>query len=326
MSNSKWTLIGTRNTENFLQAGIKILSDGGSAIDAVEKVINGVENNPFDLSVGFNGFPNLLGQVELDASIMVGSTLKAGAVAGIKFHKNPISIARKVMELSPHVLLVGEGADKFAESIGYEPELLMDKNHEKIYENIIQGKSILEDLYAPEELQKVAWRFDKHIKEQLESFDVKEWYNKISAVYHGTVNVIALDQKKEICSGVSTSGLALKFPGRAGDSPVIGAGNYCDVRYGAAACVGNGELAIRLNLAGKTVERLKTLPVEDAVKEGIKDLLELHEKGVIQILAMDKFGRFSACSNQKLHFVYASSDKPEIQQIKTITIEELNKN
>lgn len=320
MANSKWTLIGTRNAENFLEAGIKILSEGGSAIDAVEKVINGVENNPFDLSVGYNGFPNLLGQVELDASIMVGSTQKAGAVAGVKLHKNPISIARKVMELSPHVLLVGEGADKFAEAIGFKPEPLMDPDHEKMYENALQGKPILDNLYAPEDLQKLAWRFDRHIKEQLESFDVKSWYDKIAEVYHGTVNVIALDQKGELCSGVSTSGLAMKFPGRAGDSPVIGAGNYCDGKYGAAACVGNGELAIRLNLAGKTIERLKTLSVENAVKEGIKDLLELHDKGVIQILAMDKQGNFSACSNQDVHFVCATSSNPEIRQINTLKL------
>lgn len=321
MVSSKWTIIGTRNTENFIHLGSKILNEGGSAIDAVEKVIREVELNPLDLSVGFNGFPNLLGQVELDASIMVGSSLKAGAVAGIKEHKNPISIARKVMELSPHVLLVGEGADKFAESIGFEKESLMDQEHEKMYKNALEGKPILENLYAPEELQKLAWRFDKHIKEQSESFDIKAWYDKLAVTFHGTVNVIALDQNGELCCGVSTSGLALKFPGRAGDSPIIGAGNYCDGKIGAAACVGNGELAIRLTLASRTVGRMKTQTVEEAVKEGIKDLIELQEKGVIQILAMDKEGNFSACSNQDLHFICATSAKPEIQKIQTIKLE-----
>lgn len=323
MDNSKWVIAGTRNAGPFLEVGSKILAEGGSSIDAVEQVIRAVESNPLDLSVGFNGFPNLLGTVELDASLMIGSTLKAGAVAGIKKFTHPISIARKVMELSPHILLVGEGADRFAHAVGFKEESVLESKIKQLYENTMNGKPLLDNFIAPEDIQQIAWRYDKHIKQQLESFDFKSWYDKLSFVYHGTVNVIALDQNGELCSGVSTSGLALKFPGRAGDSPIIGAGNYCSGKYGAATCVGTGELAIRLHLAGKTVDRLQTMDVSDAVQEGIKDLLELNDKGVIQILAMDKNGSVSACSNSTLHFVQASDEHPETQRIDTIKLNSL---
>lgn len=320
MDKSKWVIAGTRNAEPFLKVGSKILAEGGSSIDAVEQVIKGVESNPLDLSVGFNGFPNLLGTTELDASIMMGSTLKAGAVAGIKKYSHPISIARKVMELSPHVLLVGIGADRFAHAVGFEEETIIEPKIHQLYENTMNGKPLLDNFIAPGDIQQIAWRYDQHIKSQLESFDFKSWYDTLSYDYHGTVNVIAMDQNNELCSGVSTSGLALKFPGRAGDSPIIGAGNYCNGKYGAATCVGTGELAIRLHLAGKTVDRLQTMNVSDAVQEGIKEVLQLHEKGVIQILAMDKNGAVSACSNSTLHFVHASKDHPETHRIDTLHI------
>ena len=119
---SDWIITGTRNCNDYLDQGVDILANGGKAIDAVETVIKGVEDNPYDWSVGYNGFPNLLGEVELDASIMLGSTRQAGAVAGTKGFKHPISIARSVMEKTPHVLLVGEGAELFAKTIGFIQE------------------------------------------------------------------------------------------------------------------------------------------------------------------------------------------------------------
>ena len=320
MDKSNWIIAGTRNAEDFLSIGSNLLAEGGSSIDAVEHVIRAVESNPLDLSVGYNGFPNLLGDVELDASIMIGSNLKAGAVAGIKNFTHPISIARKILELSPHVLLVGEGADRFAQSVGFEKESLLEPRIQQLYENTMKGKPLLDNFIAPKEIQQIAWRYDKYIEEQLKSFDFKGWYDKLSHKYHGTVNVIALDQNNEMCSGVSTSGLALKFPGRAGDSPIIGAGNYCDREYGAATCVGTGELAIRLHLAGKTVDRMRSMNINDAVQDGIKDVLRLNEKGVIQIIAMDKNGTASACSNSTLHFVQASSEHPETHRINTLNI------
>jgi beta-aspartyl-peptidase (threonine type) len=114
---AKAFITGTRNAERGLEVGRKILSQGGSALDAVESSIRIAEDDPLDWSVGFDGLPNLLGRVELDASIMVGSTREAGAVAGVTTVRNPISLARKVMETTPHVLLVGAGADRFARAV-----------------------------------------------------------------------------------------------------------------------------------------------------------------------------------------------------------------
>lgn len=318
-----WTICGTRNTYEFMQVGVDILVEGGSALDAVESVIKLVELNKKDWSVGYNGFPNLLGEVELDASIMVGSTRKAGAVAGIKNYVHAISIARQVMEQSPHVLLVGEGAELFAKTVGFEKaESLSDDSMKEYYDNVIAGNDLFDGMPVPQEITELAWRYDKYIKDQLESFDYRAWYTKLSHEYHGTVNVIAKDNSGEICSGVSTSGLSLKFPGRAGDSPIIGAGNYCDSRYGAATCVGTGEHAMRLGLARQTVNYLKVSGLVDAsVQQGIEDLLELDENGRIQILAMDKDGIVSACANAELHYVYATHTNPKPQKIDTFYLE-----
>lgn len=320
----RWAICGTRNTAQFLEVGKKILAEGGSAIDAVEEVIKRVEDNPLDWSVGYNGFPNLLGEVELDASIMVGSTRAAGAVAGIKSFRHPISIARKVMELTPHVLLVGEGAEKFARAVGFTPvEHLCDDEVKKYHQNIMKGKEMLEGLSVPQEIEQLAWRYDKYIKEQLEAFDYRSWYSKISEEYHGTVNVIAKDSSGEICSGVSTSGLALKFPGRAGDSPLIGAGNYCDRRFGAAACVGTGELAIRTSMARTVVMYLAMgLDPIEAARKGLEELSPLRTPGVLQVLTMDADGNCHAASNSdKLHFYVATSDNPTVTRMETAVVD-----
>ncbi len=321
---NKWVICGTRNTYTYIEKGRDILNAGGSAIDAVEEVIKLVELNPNDWSVGFNGFPNLLGKIELDASIMVGSTRKAGAVAGISNYVHAISIARKVMELTPHVLLVGDGAELFAHSIGFKKvDGPSDGSLIQYYNNIMEGKDLLDGLEVPQEIKDLAWRYDRNLKDRLSTFDYKGWYNELSKEYHGTVNVIAMDKTGEICSGVSTSGLALKFPGRAGDSPIIGAGNYCDSRFGAATIVGNGELAIRLGTAKETVNNLSNGDVDDAVNQSIKEVLELKERGIIQVLAMDQEGNVSACSNQSLHYILSSSENPDIERIDTLLLKEL---
>src|SRR5690242_10497980 len=229
-------IAGTRNAQRGLEAGRTILAQGGAALDAVEAAVRVTEDDPLDWSVGFDGLPNLLGEVELDASVMVGSTRKAGAVAGVQTMKNPITLARKVMEESPHVLLVGEGADRFARAMGFPPEELQSPAGRQRYSNIMAGREVLDGMgKVPASLAQLAWRYEPYLKRQMEEYDAKAWYQRLSHAWHGTVDVIAGDRRGEVCSGVSTSGLALKFPGRVGDSPLIGAGNYADARYGAAA-------------------------------------------------------------------------------------------
>jgi beta-aspartyl-peptidase (threonine type) len=135
-------------------------------------------------------------------------------------------------------------------------------------------------------------------------------------VWHGTVDVIAGDKAGEICSGVSTSGLAFKLPGRAGDTPVIGAGNYADARYGAATCVGQGELAIRASAAHSAVLNLRAgkSPAQ-AAKAALEDVLRLDWRAVMQVLVADRRGNTAAFASQKgLHSVYWSKGMKEIER------------
>jgi len=169
---------------------------------------------------------------------------------------------------------------------------------------------------VPEEMSKLAWRYEPYLKRQMEEFDVRAWYAKLQAAFHGTVDVVAGDRKGEIVSGVSTSGLALKFPGRAGDTPVIGAGNYADARYGAAACVGQGELAIRSAAAHSAVMSLRAGHTpKRAADSVIKDVLRLDKRGIMQVLVVNKNGQAAASSSQRgLHTVYWKEGERKIQR------------
>ena len=207
-------------------------------MDAVEASIRIVEDDPADHSVGTGGWPNIQGKMELDAGIMDGSTRACGAVGAVSGFPNPISIARRLMESLPHVFLVGRGAEIFAEEMGFtRSEILTDRAKAEWEERLRAN--------VPAE----------RLGDVSEGRGLSEWalLTKDPQRVGGTVNVIALDGRGELASGVSTCGWAWKYPGRLGDSPVIGAGNYCDSRYGAAACTGHGELAIRAGSARSAV-------------------------------------------------------------------------
>ncbi len=312
-----YAICGTRNANVGLPTGSKILSEGGSALDAVEESIKLIENNPYDITVGFNGFPNLQGIVELDASIMDGKTRQAGSIAAVRNFRHPISIARKVMELSPHVMLVGEGAEKFARALGFVEEEIIDELGMRNYYKVMEGKSLEMPQEAQTLVRELFMKFDDHLKDVMEKYSVREWYRKLSFDKHGTTNVIALDREGNLAVGVSTSGLAMKFPGRVGDSPIFGAGIYCSEVAG-AACTGTGELAIRLSTARLVVDRYeRNLSLEESTKMGISDLKKINEKGVLHILSMDNRGFCRAFTNKDgiFHF-YANSHmkNPEKRQ------------
>ncbi len=312
--NHDYAICGTRNSDIGLPTGLKILQEGGTALDAVEESIKLIENNPYDITVGFNGFPNLQGIVELDASIMDGKTRNAGSVAAVKNFRHPISIARKVMDISPHVMLVGEGAEKFARALGYQEEQIIDELGIRNYHNIMEGKSLEMPLEAQTLVRELFMRFDDHLKEVMEDYSVREWYRKLSFDRHGTTNVIALDMEGNLAVGVSTSGLAMKFPGRVGDSPIFGAGIYCSNTAG-SACTGTGELAIRLSTTRLVVDRVqRNIPLDEATKMGILELKQLKEEGVLHIISLDKNGKCAAFTNKDgLFHYYADSSmvKPE---------------
>lgn len=228
-----------------------LLREGKSALEALEPAVRLVEANPEELTVGQGGYPNALGEVELDAGVMDGRTRASGAVGALKGFAHPVSVAYQVMTRLPHVLLVGEGAGRFAAEIGAErAELLTDGMREKWHE----------------------WR-------KQFGFDPKQ--NLTDAVYSGadpkrsggTTVYLAQDANGDIAAVTSTSGWAWKYPGRLGDTPVVGAGFYADNRYGAAACTGMGEIAIRSSLARMTVAYMQMgRTVAEAVREALADI------------------------------------------------------
>lgn len=233
-------MIASERGEVGLPAGVSLLGAGGTAMDAVEMAIRVVEANEADHYVGVGGLPNLLGVVELDASIMDGATRRAGAVAAVTGFPHPISIARAVADRLPqHVLLVGAGAERFADEASIERGPTLTDEARRLWRDGLDPAA-LEDVNQVRGPGETAYR--------------REALKRIAAMSPpdgpwGTVNVLALDAAGNLAVGVSTSGYPWKYPGRVGDSAVIGAGNYCDNRVGGAACTGRGELAIRATTA-----------------------------------------------------------------------------
>jgi beta-aspartyl-peptidase (threonine type) len=239
---------------------MRVLRRGGRALDAVEATIRRVESNPVDHSVGYGGLPNILGEVELDASLMDGRTLEAGAVCAVQGYEHVISLARQVMRRLPHVLVAGVGAEHLAREVGLPRRRLLTAAARATY------------------ARKVAGRLGRQgtLVERVRSATQDPEIAATSEDYFGTVNVIAIDRRGDVASGVSTSGWAWKYPGRVGDSPIIGAGNYADNRYGACACTGYGEMAIRCATARSVVLYMKMgMTLEHAAREAMEDLRRL---------------------------------------------------
>jgi len=219
-----------------LTKGADTLKKGGSSIDAVEIIIRILEDSPL-FNAGKGSVFTDEGKNEMDASIMDGKTLKAGAVAGVTTIKNPISAARKVMDKSPHVMMIGQGAEKFAKEKGLE---------------------IVDPSYF----------FDQKRWEQ---------YQKAKGKKFGTVGVVALDKNGNLAAGTSTGGMMNKKYGRVGDSPIIGAGTYANNNTCAVSCTGHGEYFIRnvvaydiaalMDYKGWSVEKAAKYVVQEKLNE-----------------------------------------------------------
>jgi isoaspartyl peptidase/L-asparaginase-like protein (Ntn-hydrolase superfamily) len=299
-------MIASERGEVGLPAGVEILRAGGSALDAVEAAVREVESNPDDHWVGIGGLPNLLGVVELDASIMDGRTRAAGAVAAVRGYAHPISIARLVMERLPqHLMLVGEGAERFAAEMGFQQEqTLTDEAARRWREGL--DKPSWDGSESPGDRR---YREAAHELMQRMAPPTENW---------GTVNIVARDAQGDLCVGVSTSGYPWKYPGRVGDSPIIGAGNYCDNRAGAAACTGRGELAIRAQTARLAVERLAAgSPPQEACLDVLREAAALEDefRSPLQVLAMAPDGSHGAASSRKdstYSMMTAEMREPEI--------------
>ena len=241
-------ILASERGEVGLAAGMELLRGGASAMDAVEAAVRAAEANEADHYVGVGGLPNLLGEVELDASIMDGATRRAGAVAAVTGFPHPISIARAVCDRLPqHLLLVGAGAERFADEVGIERGRTLTDEARQLWRDGLEPGA-LADAQARHGDGEAIYR--QQVIERLAAMTPHggPW---------GTVNVLALDAAGNLAVGVSTSGYPWKYPGRVGDSALIGAGNYCDNRVGAAACTGRGELAIRAGTARSVLVALR---------------------------------------------------------------------
>jgi isoaspartyl peptidase/L-asparaginase-like protein (Ntn-hydrolase superfamily) len=288
-------IIGSERSEAGLPAGMAVLLAGGSALDAVEAALRLCEDNLSDHYVGTGGLPNARGEVELDASVMVGSTRAFGAVAALHGYPHPISVARAVMERLPqHALLVGEGAELFADECGFgKAELLTDEARTQWQEALsVTGESV-EGENTRGGSGDIAYRLAAlELVKRLAPHD-GPW---------GTINVLALDSSGELVVGVSTSGYPWKYPGRVGDSAIAGAGNYCDLRYGGAACTGRGELSIRATGARVVVDRLAAGDTpESACAAMLADAATLPDefRAELRVLALTPDGRHGGASGQR---------------------------
>ncbi|HDI75186.1 MAG TPA: glycosylasparaginase [Thermoprotei archaeon] len=274
--------------------------------DPVEAVVEGIkviEEDPSIDSVGIGGIPNIDGELELDAAIMDGKTLRCGAVAAVKKVKHPISLAKRVMDYTPHVMIVGEGALKLAKLVREE---ILDTPAEESYVKFLQKR-----------------KRAKRKKSNSSIFDEIKEATGISEL-HDTIGAIAAVGKWFV-AGTSTSGLACKFPGRVGDSPIIGAGLYADNDLGAAICTGFGEAIIRVVAAKSALDLIgEGCTAEEAVVEVVRKVNKLAEKEKIPyrlgIVAVDKDLTIAAAANFKFKYVYWTSEEDEIVLSEAILI------
>jgi isoaspartyl peptidase/L-asparaginase-like protein (Ntn-hydrolase superfamily) len=256
------------NNTKATQVAWDILSQGGYALDAVEKAIHVPESDPDDTSVGYGGNPDRDGIVTLDACIM-DEKGNAGSVTFLQNIMHPISVARLVMEKTPHVLLSGEGALRFALEQGFKKENLLTEKAKESWLNWLK-----ESKYKP----------------------------VISSQMHDTIGLIAVDKNNNVCGGCSTSGAAYKMHGRVGDSPIFGAGLFVDNEVGAATCTGLGEMMLK-NLSSFLIVELMRQgkhpqkACEEAVKRLAKKCGTEHQAGLVAVDKKGNYGAFSLLPN-----------------------------
>ncbi|MBL8189967.1 MAG: N(4)-(beta-N-acetylglucosaminyl)-L-asparaginase, partial [Acidobacteria bacterium] len=240
---------------------MEILKRGGDTLEAVVAGVNIVESDPRDNSVGYGGLPNAEGDVELDSCCMHGPSRRAGSVASLRYIKNPASVAKLVLERTDHIMLVGEGALRFALAHGFKKEDLLTEDSRKIW---LKWKEEMSDndAWGPSPNHpKPASASSKKIAGLLNTpADVafNEWaMDVIRRRPTGTINCLAVDANGDISGVTTTSGLAWKIPGRVGDSPIIGAGLYVDNEVGAAGSTGRGEENIYICGGHTIVENMR---------------------------------------------------------------------
>ena len=269
----------TEGLETALKKGYAILQQGGSSLDAVVTVVKALEDNPL-FNAGKGAVFTNEGKIELDAAIMNGKTLAAGAVAGVTTIKNPITAARAVMEKSEHVMMIGKGAEQFAAQQGLtivDPAYFYTEERWQSLQRIKKADTLKNETEKP-------GKKNQHSFKQLDNKDYK----------YGTVGAVALDKQGNLAAATSTGGMTNKKFGRVGDVPIIGAGTYANNETCAISCTGWGEFFIRLVMA-KTISDMMEfgkMSLQTAAEEMVmRRLPGMHGDG--GLIAVDKIGNIS---------------------------------
>jgi L-asparaginase len=288
-----------------------LLANGSHALDAIEAGIRLIEADPSVRTVGRGGWPNLLGEMELDACVMDGSALRSGAVGALQGYLHPVSVAREIMRRLPHELLVGQGAARFAREIGAEPADNLIEDSRRAWQEWFDNEVPME--------RKHIWPDTELAPLCRHAIDPE--------VGRDTTVFLAQDSFGNICCGTSTSGWGWKYPGRLGDSPIIGAGSYADTRYGAAACTGAGEMTIRCCTARSIVLYMKAgASVSDAVHEAASDMRAL-KGGLISrvtIHGIDRNGDHKVVavngSRDNKYWIWEGQGAPRLESAEPIAV------
>lgn len=267
---------GIAGVKEAATIGYETLKEDGTALDAVEASVMSMEDNDA-FNAGRGSALTIDQRIEMEASIMDGKTLNAGAASLLRDIKNPVRLARIVMENTDHVFVAGEGAEKLADLFGLErsdpvTELRLQYWHE-FRDKLAKGEKV----YLPK-LQKLVTSHPK-------LFEL------------GTVGAVALDRDGNLAAATSTGGFSLKFPGRIGDSPLIGCGTYADNETGACSTTGIGEIAIKLVLAKTACDFLREGSAREVAERSIQLVNRRMDRAFMGLIIVDKFGRVGATHN-----------------------------
>jgi beta-aspartyl-peptidase (threonine type) len=305
--------------EEALTTGYKALQAGKTSVDAVEIAIKILEDSPL-FNAGKGAVFTADGRNELDAAIMNGKDLMAGSVAGLHHVKNPISLARAVMEKSPQVMMIGDGAEKFAKEVGIE---LVDEKYFWTQERWDNLQMVIKE---EKEKEKKKQEKEKNKKEKSQNTQSDENQNYSTTMPQsvldsdyskfGTVGAVALDKDGNIAAGTSTGGMTYKKYGRVGDAPIIGAGTFANNATCAVSATGWGEFFIRLGVARdiSAMMEYRALPLQFAADQVIKTKLQ-NMGGDGGVIAIDKFGNMAISFNSEgMYRAYIDKDgKPVIK-------------
>ncbi len=291
--------------------GWRILQEGGSALDAVEATVRALEDNP-NYNAGTGSCLTANGTIEMDAGLMDGNTLQVGAIASVERIKNPISLARNVLE-SPHVLLAGRGAILFAIDQGLslcrEEDLQTERQYQKWQQLREEQKAMLgqgEPAFHRREVGSIPARLEpgQDISQQTKPTE----NDKKSDDKHGTVGAVAIDYAGNLVAGTSTGGIPFKLPGRVGDSPLVGCGFYAD-ENAAISCTGHGEDFTRLLIAKRAADNVAHgMSARDAAKATIA-LLSTKAEGTGGLIMVDRAGNVGfAWNSENMVYAYLTQD------------------